>query len=238
MSQINFTPRNAEQILKLPEEPTAINVSDVGFATYAKDANGNVIKSSSGDPVDAVLLDASIFENQKGVPVLRLLFGVVSGKSYDGNDVTGLTFAGDKTLSDAALAYTINDLVVMGLVNPTDADPLPGFAEKLFNDAEKAKILCAKMYRVSVEESTFKGNVQRKLSYIAQPAVKLDKAGVMAKLKGSLATALANSKAGKKSEPKVGTSPPPANQRPAAGDPFAIGAPAAVDPGAGDLGEL
>lgn len=231
-NKINFVPRNTEQLLRLPDEPSIVNVNDVGFATYVKND-----KTKSGDPVDAVLLDASIFENRSGVPVLRLLFGIVSGKGYDGVDVAGLTFAGDKTLSDAAAPYAVNDLIVMGLVDPTEADPLPGFAAKLFDEAEKVKIICNKMYRVSVEEGEFKGNVQRKLSSISQPAVKMDKAGVLAKLKGTLATALAKSKAGNKSEPKVGTSPPPANQRPAAGDPFAIGAPS-VDPGAGDLGTL
>ena len=107
--KIAFTPADG-QITKLPEEPTMLDTNDVGFATYAK---GD--KSRSGDPVDAVLLDIDAFGNGKGVVVVRLLFGIVSGKSYDGIDVAGRTIAGDKNLSEAAAQYAINDLAIMGL---------------------------------------------------------------------------------------------------------------------------
>ena len=233
MSKITFTPAEG-QITKLPEEPTMLDTNDVGFATYTK---GD--KSRSGDPVDAVLLDIGAFENGKGVVVVRLLFGIISGKSYDGIDVAGRTIAGDKNLSEAAAQYAINDLAIMGLVNTTDVDPEVGLVNKICNAAEKEKLLCTKMFRVSVEESTFKEQLQRRVSSITQPAAKLSKADMLTKLKGNLSAAIAKAKAGNKPGEKLPTSPPPANQRPAAGDPFAAPAPGFVaDPGAGDLGSL
>ena len=234
MSKITFTPAEG-QITKLPEEPTMLDTNDVGFATYAK---GN--KSRSGDPVDAVLLDIGAFANSKGVVVVRLLFGIVSGKSYDGIDVTGRTIAGDKNLSEAAAQYAINDLAIMGLVNTTDVDPEVGLVNKICDATEKEKLLCTKMFRVSVEESKFKEQLQRRVSSITQPAAKLSKAEMLAKLKSSnFLGAVAKAKAGNKPSEKLPTSPPPANQRPAAGDPFAVPAPGFVaDPGAGDLGSL
>ena len=231
--KIAFTPADG-QITKLPEEPTMLDTNDVGFATYAK---GD--KSRSGDPVDAVLLDIDAFGNGKGVVVVRLLFGIVSGKSYDGIDVAGRTIAGDKNLSEAAAQYAINDLAIMGLVNTTDVDPEIGLVNKLCDAAEKEKLLCTKMFRVSVEESTFKEQLQRRVSSITQPAAKLSKTDLLSKLKGNLGSAIAKAKAGNKPGEKLPTSPPPANQRPAAGDPFAVSAPGFVaDPGAGDLGSL
>ena len=77
------------------------------------------------------------------------------------------------------------------------------------------------------------------VSSVTQPAAKLTKTDLLAKLKGSLGAAIAKAKAGNKPGEKLPTSPPPANQRPANGDPFAVPAPGFVaDPGAGDLGSL
>ena len=234
MSKIAFTPADG-QITKLPEEPTMLDTNDVGFATYVK---GD--KTKSGDPVDAVLLDIGAFENGKGVVVVRLLFGIVSGKGYDGTDVAGRVIAGDKNLSEAAAQYAVNDLTIMGLISPTSPNPEEELVNKVCDAAEKEKLLLTKVYRVSVEESEFKGQTQRRVSSITQPAAKLSKTDMLAKLKASnFGAAIAKSKAGGKPAEKLPTSPPPANQRPAAGDPFATPAPGhTVDPGAGDLGEL
>jgi hypothetical protein len=234
MSKITFTPAEG-QLTKLPEEPTMLDTNDVGFATYAK---GD--KSRSGDPVDAVLLDIGAFENGKGVVVVRLLFGIVSGKSYDGIDVAGRTIAGDKNLSENAAQYAVNDLTIMGLISPTSPNPEEELVNKVCDPVEKEKLLLTKMFRVSVEESTFKEQLQRRVSSITQPAAKLTKGDMLAKLKASnFGASIAKAKAGNKPSEKLPTTPPPANQRPAAGDPFAVPAPGFVaDPGAGDLGSL
>lgn len=233
-NKIAFSPAEG-QITKLPDEPTMLDTNDVGFATYVK---GD--KTRSGDPVDAVLLDIGAFENGKGVVVVRLLFGIVSGKSYDGIDVTGRTIAGDKNLSEAAAQYAANDLTIMGLISPVSASPEEELVNKVCDPVEKEKLLLTKIYRVSVEESTFKEQIQRRVSSITQPAAKLSKGDMLAKLKASnFSASIAKSKAGSKPAEKLPSSPPPANQRPAAGDPFAVSAPGFVaDPGAGDLGSL
>jgi hypothetical protein len=238
MSKINFTPAE-NQITKLPEEPTMLDTNDVGFATYAK---GD--KSRSGDPVDAVLLDIDAYANQKGVVNVRLLFGILSGKSYDGIDVTGRTIAGDKNLSENAAQYSSGDLTIMGLIDPNDPKADETLVERVCEPTEKEKLLCNKVYRVSVEESLFEtkngAKLQRRVGSVTQPAAKLSKAEMLAKLKSSnFLGAIAKAKAGNKPGEKLPTSPPPANQRPAAGDPFAVSAPGFVaDPGAGDLGSL
>lgn len=237
-NKIAFSPAEG-QITKLPEEPSMIDPDDVGFATYAK---GD--KTRSAPPVDALLLDIDAYANQKGVVIVRLLFGILSGKSYDGIDVTGRTIVGDKNLSENAAQYSSGDLTIMGLIDPNDPKADETLVERVCEPIEKEKLLCNKVYRVSVEESIFEtkngAKLQRRVGSITQPAAKLSKAEMLAKLKSSnFLGAVAKAKAGNKPSEKLPTSPPPANQRPATGDPFAVPAPGFVaDPGAGDLGSL
>ena len=234
-NKIAFSPSEG-QITKLPEEPSMIDPDDVGFATYAK---GD--KTRSAPPVDALLLDIDAYANQKGVVIVRLLFGILSGKSYDGIDVTGRTIVGDKNLSENAAQYSSGDLTIMGLIDPSDPKADETLVARI---SEKEKLLCNKVYRVSVEESIFETKngpkLQRRVGSITQPAAKLSPAEMLAKLKASnFNAAVAKAKAGNKPGEKLPTSPPPANQRPATGDPFAVSAPGFVaDPGAGDLGSL
>lgn len=207
-------------------------------------------KARTGSPVDAVLVDHMLVDNEKGNSSLRCLFVVLQGKDVDGADVTGKNVVCDMALGEASEPYTYANMRLMGMdfadvdaavealrQKPNDAavQKAAVTAQEAFvarmNDASKSGA-GKKVLHVKTESKVFnnKTYVQVPLGGVTQPAARLDNKAATTKLGVGLLAKLAASKAGppKKDfgDDKGGASQP---RNPTSAPPSAVGGPVGVD---------